>query len=264
MEFFLLTDSSLGAQEFGVAFLRGLDYNSCIMKKFLCVLLISLLLFSVVLSAAACSGNDSEDLSPSETIARWQKLYTAGDFGIRSKKNPFVEFTFDSGETIRLELYPNVAPLSVNNFITYVQEGFYEGIAFHRIISSAIQWGGYEVKEDKLVYKAATHDPIKGEFKENGFNNTLSHRKGVISMARSSADSATSEVFICPVDVTSYDGKYAAFGRVIDEESMTVVTRIASFDTSSEELYKGDSYSVASDVPETRLTVKKAVLVWDK
>ena len=233
------------------------------MKKVFCVLLISLLLVATALSAAACSA-DTTEASPSETIAQWQKMYTAGEFGIRSKKNPFVEFTFDTDETIRLELYPNVAPLSVDNFITYVKEGFYEGIAFHRIISSAIQWGAYEVKEDRLVYKEATHPAIKGEFKSNGVSNTLSHRKGVISMARSTVNSATSQVFICPVDVTSYDGSYAAFGRVIDEESMTVVTRIASLNTHSEALYQGESYSTASDVPETRVTIKKAVLVWDK
>ena len=161
------------------------------MKKVLCIILISILLIATAISALACSDETSDaatvDPDPIGTIATWQKIYTAGDFGIRNKKDPFVEFTLSTGESIRLELYPTVAPISVENFITYVKEGFYEGTVFHRIIKGQmIQCGGFEIKEDKLVQKNATHDPIKGEFLSNGVANTLAHTRGVLSMARTS------------------------------------------------------------------------------
>ena len=238
------------------------------MKKFLCIILVCLLLIVTALSAASCSDSADSyvDPEPASTIASWQKKYTAGDFGIRNKKDPFVEFTLSTGETIRVELYPGVAPISVDNFITYVKEGFYTGVAFHRIIEKQmIQCGGFEIKDNKYVQKTATHDAIKGEFLANGVNNTLSHTRGVISMARTPAyDSATSQFFICSAVVTGWDGLYAAFGRVIDMESMAVVSRLEKVETGSEALYYGaDAYN-SSDVPVTRVTVKKAVLVWDK
>ena len=248
-------------------------YTITTMRKLLCSILIIVLLLTAVCSFVACAEEKAQGAA-AETIARWQTKYTAGEFGIRSKKNPFVEFVFSTGEIIRLELYPSVAPITVNNFITYVKEGFYEGIAFHRIISSAIQWGGYEVVDDLYTEKAATHPAIKGEFRSNGVNNTLSHVRGVISMARlgdensasmarlDDMNSATSQVFICPVDALGYDGIYAAFGRVIDEESMSVVSRIASLETHGEILYPGTT--VSSDVPVTRITILKATLVWNK
>ena len=230
------------------------------MKKLFCVLLITTLLLSAALCVASCSQKEQPNEALA-TIEGWQKSYTAGTFGIRSKNDPFVEITFGTDETIRLELYPNVAPLSVQNFITYVEEGFYTGIAFHRIITGAIQFGGYELVDGLYTYKEATHPAIKGEFRANGVNNALSHTRGVISMARSTMDSATSQVFICTEDVTSYDGQYAAFGRVIDEESMAVVSRIGKMETHSETMYHGESSSTAMDAPISRLTIKKAVLV---
>ena len=235
------------------------------MKKFICILTVSLLLIATALSAAACAKTPEE--TPAEIIARWETTYSAGDFGIRSKTNPFVEFTLSTDETIRIELYPNVAPISVNNFITYVEEGFYEGTAFHRIIQNQmIQGGGYEIdKDDHYVHKAATHDAIKGEFRNNGIPNNLSHTRGVISMARTNEkDSATSQFFICAATVSSWDGEYAAFGRVIDKESMAVVSRLEKISTGSEALYDGERGSTAANVPVSRITIKKAQLVWDK
>ena len=239
------------------------------MKKILSLLLVILLLLATAFSVAACSEKEPEQ-SAASTIAFWQRAYTAGEFGIRSKRNPFVEFTLNSGETIRVELYPSVAPISVENFITYVKEGFYDGVAFHRIIESAmIQTGGFEFQTDLFAHKAATHEPIKGEFRANGYNNTLSHTKGVISMARTDDyDSATSQFFICAniseSYTTSYDGNYAAFGRVIDEESMTVVSRLEKLPTHTDNLYYDEYPSSQSDVPIAHITIKKASLVWDK
>ena len=230
------------------------------MKKLLCFLLTISLLLGIALCAISCGSEKDDALS---TIETWQQTYTVGAFGIRSKSDPFVEFTLSTGESIRVELYPSVAPRSVENFITYVKEGFYEGVAFHRILEGQmIQCGGFELQDDLYVHKDATHPAIKGEFKANGVNNTLKHTRGVISMARTTVyDSATSQFFICSGSVPSWDGQYAAFGRVIDEESMAVVDRLEKLETHSETLYYGEVASNASDVPVTRVTVKKATLV---
>ena len=235
------------------------------MKKFICILSICFLLALTAFSATACKKAPEE--TPAETIARWQSTYTAGDFGIRSKSNPFVEFTLNTGETIRVELYPNVAPISVANFVTYVEEGFYEGTAFHRIKEGQmVQGGGFTIdKDDHYVHKDATHDAIKGEFRNNGVPNNLLHTRGVISMARTSlADSATTQFFFCADAVPGWDGDYAAFGRVIDKESMAVISRLEKVSTGIEALYYGEQGSTASDVPVTRVTIKKATLVWDR
>lgn len=247
------------------------------MKKIICFVLALFLLTWAAISAVACSdkngsagdfafSGDYVDDDPAATIAKWQATYTAGDFGIRNKKDPFVEFTLSTNESIRVELYPNIAPISVNNFITYVTEGFYPGTAFHRILEGQmIQCGGFVLKEDKYVEKDATHDPIKGEFSANGVTNNLKHLRGVISMARTKVmDSATTQFFICSGTVSGWDGAYAAFGRVIDKESMDVVSRLEKLETHSENIYYGEDAQLSSDVPVTRVTIKNAVLVWDK
>ena len=232
------------------------------MKKIFCFALILSVLLTTALCAACGEDKNSSDEALA-TIQNWQNTYTAGEFGIHSKSNPFVEITLDTEETIRLELYPTVAPRSVENFITYVREGFYEGVAFHRIIQGMmIQTGGFEVKEDAYVHKDPTHAAIKGEFYANGVNNTLAHTRGVISMARTSIkDSATSQFFICSAVYPSLDGQYAAFGRVIDLESMAVVDRLEKLETHDEIIYYGEQGVNSSDVPVARVTIKKAVVV---
>ena len=234
------------------------------MKKTISVLSVLLLIFLSVFSFACCAKKETPDADA--TLKAWQETYTAGAFGIRSKKNPFVQFTFDTEETVRVELYPSVAPISVENFLTYVEEGFYEGTAFHRIMEGQmIQGGGFEIKDNLYVHKDPTRPAIKGEFASNGVNNTLRHTRGVISMARTKAkDSATSQFFFCAGTVPSWDGEYAAFGRVIDEESMSVLSRLEKLTTHAEPLYYGAEGSSSSDVPVTRLTIKSVLLIWNQ
>lgn len=133
----------------------------------------------------------------------------------------------DGGE-ISLELYPDLAPETVENFVELAEDGFYDGTVFHRVIENfIIQGGGYDenLKEQKT-------SSIKGEFSENGFENSLSHVRGVISMARTQdKDSATSQFFIVQTDSPHLDGKFAAFGRVT--EGMDIVDEIASVRTGS-------------------------------
>lgn len=123
------------------------------------------------------------------------------------------KITMESGSTITLELYPEVAPITVENFVSLVKEGFYNGLIFHRVIAGFMIQGG----DPMGIGIGGSGKNIKGEFKANGVDNNLSHERGVISMARSQMfDSASSQFFICHADASFLDGQYAAFGRVID------------------------------------------------
>lgn len=140
--------------------------------------------------------------------------------------NPIVRITMDSGKVIRLELYPETAPITVENFLDLVKKGFYNGLTFHRIISGFMIQGG---DPDGNGMGGPGHS-IKGEFKSNGVDNPLKHEKGVISMARSmDPNSAGSQFFIMHEAAPHLDGQYAAFGKVI--EGMDVVDEIASVET---------------------------------
>ena len=120
-----------------------------------------------------------------------------------------------------IELYRDIAPISVDNFVNLVKNHYYDGIVFHRIIKGFMaQVGGYYLDEEKRELTEAKKSPsIKGEFNSNGFKNDLLHKKGVLSMARTMVkDSASSQIFICTADAPHLDGEYAAFGKVVDEE----------------------------------------------
>lgn len=137
-------------------------------------------------------------------------------------KNPMVTITMADGGVIKAELYPDVAPNTVNNFVSLVKRGFYDGLIFHRVIRGFMIQGGDPDGN-------GTGGPgygIKGEFAQNGVKNDLRHTAGVLSMARSMMpDSAGSQFFIMHKDAPHLDGAYAAFGKVI--EGMDVVDRIA-------------------------------------
>ncbi len=131
--------------------------------------------------------------------------------------NPIVTITMEDGGVMKLELYPEIAPNTVNNFISLVKKGFYNGLIFHRVISGFMIQGG-------CPDGRGTGGPgysIKGEFSGNGFANDLKHSRGVLSMARSMRpDSAGSQFFIMHRDSPHLDGQYAAFGKLIDGEDV--------------------------------------------
>ena len=137
-----------------------------------------------------------------------------------------VRIEMKNGGIIDIELYPEVAPISVKNFEKLVSEGFYDGIIFHRVIEGFMIQGG-----DPLgMGYGGSDENIKGEFLANGVKNTLSHTRGVVSMARSQdPNSASSQFFICHEDATFLDGNYAAFGKVVN--GMDVVDAIAEVET---------------------------------
>ena len=136
--------------------------------------------------------------------------------------NPIVTITMESGDTIRLELYPEVAPISVNNFISLVKKNFYDGLIFHRVIKGFMIQGGCP---DGTGMGGPGYS-IKGEFAMNGVENNLKHTEGVLSMARAmNPNSAGSQFFIMHKNSPHLDGQYAAFGKGI--EGMDVVNKIA-------------------------------------
>lgn len=137
-------------------------------------------------------------------------------------KNPIVTITMENGDQIKLELYPNIAPESVNNFISLINKKYYDGLIFHRVIRGFMIQGGCP---DGTGMGGPGYN-IKGEFSQNGVDNTLKHTEGVLSMARSmNPDSAGSQFFIMHKNSPHLDGGYAAFGKVT--EGMDVVNKIA-------------------------------------
>lgn len=153
--------------------------------------------------------------------------------------NPKVKFTLASGDTLTAELYPDTAPISVENFLKLVDAGFYNGLTFHRIIPGFMIQGGCP-KGD------GTGGPgwqIKGEFSKNGVANNLKHTRGVLSMARAAnPDSAGSQFFIMHKAAPHLDGSYAAFGKVIEGDD--VIDKVAYVETDY------------SDRPKKRVVIK--------
>lgn len=138
-------------------------------------------------------------------------------------KKPIVTIEMENGDTIKIELYPKKAPETVNNFISLIEAKFYDGLIFHRTIPGFMAQGG----DPNGTGTGGPGYSIFGEFKENGFNNEISHVRGVISMARSMLpNSAGSQFFIVTDDSIFLDGKYAAFGSVI--QGMEVVDKIVN------------------------------------
>lgn len=140
--------------------------------------------------------------------------------------NPIVTFEMENGGIMKAELYPEIAPNTVNNFISLVKQGFYDGLIFHRVIAGFMIQGG----DPEGTGMGGPGYGIKGEFAQNGVANDLKHTAGVLSMARSMMpNSAGSQFFIMHKDAPHLDGAYAAFGKII--EGMDVVNAIAEVNT---------------------------------
>ncbi len=136
--------------------------------------------------------------------------------------NPIATLTMNDGGVIKIELYPDIAPITVDNFVKLCNEGFYDGLIFHRVIKGFMIQGG----DPEGTGMGGPGYSIKGEFEQNGVKNDLKHTEGVISMARSAdPDSAGSQFFIMHKTSPHLDGAYAAFGKTI--EGMDVVNKIA-------------------------------------
>ena len=214
------------------------------MKKFLC------LFFSVsliLMSFASCSDDKSENQDNSNnsqgtTLVAEQN--TPADSTIRKNTVHHVEMTIRNYGTVKIELYPDEAPLSVGNFIELAKSGFYDGVGFHRLDKDFVLQGGDPDGDGA----GGSDKQIKGEFASNGVQNNISHKRGVISMARTpDPDSASSQFFICLEDSTFLDGNYAAFGHVT--EGLEVLDAVASVAT------------YPNDMPCKKVVIKKMSIV---
>lgn len=141
-------------------------------------------------------------------------------------QNPIVTITMENGDVMKAELYPDIAPISVNNFISLINKGYYDGLIFHRVIRGFMIQGGCP----QGTGMGGPGYSIKGEFAQNGFQNDLKHTEGVLSMARSMMpNSAGSQFFIMHKTSPHLDGAYAAFGKIT--EGMDIVNKIAETPT---------------------------------
>ncbi|MCR4897536.1 MAG: peptidylprolyl isomerase [Lachnospiraceae bacterium] len=171
------------------------------------------------------------------------------------KQNPIVTITMENGGVIKAELYPEIAPNTVNNFLSLIGKGFYDGVIFHRVIEGFMIQGG----DPEGTGMGGPGYCIKGEFSQNGFPNDLKHTPGVLSMARTNIpDTAGSQFFIMHKNSPFLDGSYAAFGKVI--EGMEVVEAIATTATDGNDRPKevqkmksvtAETFGVTYPEPET-------------
>lgn len=137
-------------------------------------------------------------------------------------QDPIITFEMENGDIMKAELYPKTAPNTVNNFISLIKKGYYDGLTFHRVIKGFMLQGGCP----EGTGMGGPGYSIKGEFSQNGFSNELKHTAGILSMARTMVpDSAGSQFFIMHQDSPHLDGAYAAFGKIT--EGMEVVNKIA-------------------------------------
>lgn len=150
-------------------------------------------------------------------------------------KNPIVTFEMENGDVFKAELYPEIAPNTVKNFISLINHNFYDGVIFHRVIKGFMIQGG----DPEGIGIGGPGYAIKGEFSANGFKNDLKHERGVLSMARSMMpDSAGSQFFVMHKDSPHLDGEYAGFGKVI--EGIEIIDKIAEAKTNRQDKPKKD------------------------
>ena len=197
------------------------------------------LIITAILSLAliGCSTSNKTSKEETNTVSNDNKeIYLSKETEKKEgDKNLVATIEMEDGKIIKLELYPEIAPNTVRNFISLANSKFYDGLIFHRVISGFMIQGG----DPEGTGMGGPDYSIYGEFTNNQFENTLLHTKGVISMARSNdKNSAGSQFFIMHGDTPSLDGDYAAFGKVI--EGMDVVDSIAKVETGSDDRPKKD------------------------
>ncbi|WP_412766053.1 peptidylprolyl isomerase [Shouchella miscanthi] len=206
------------------------------------LIVLSLLVF------AACGTSEGENVDDdAQTAGASNETATEGvpEVPVEADDTPIATIEMEDGGEITVELYPEIAPISVNNFVALAEDGFYDGLRFHRIIEGFMIQGG----DPNGNGSGGPGYSIKGEFESNGVENDLSHEPGVLSMARSQGmDTAGSQFFIVHGDATYLDGDYAAFGKVID--GMDIVDQIATVDKQGESPVAGQEQVIQSIVIE--------------
>ena len=223
--------------------------GGCVMKKTLRILC-CVLAAAALLCLASC-GSDQNNAAkaknePTNTPTQAKKAENSpvpvtGELSQGSCK---VLFTMSDGQTFTIQCEPEYAPETVENFLSLVNSGFYDGLTFHRVLDNFVAQGG----DPSGNGTGGSQTKIHGEFSENGFTqNTLTHKRGSVAMARSSApDSASSQFYICYTDLPSLDGKYAVFGTVT--EGMEVIDSFLSIARDS------------SGMPSTPITIELSLI----
>ena len=222
-----------------------------------------------MLALAGCGKDEAKDSEPkpTEQTSTDKETEKEKDMGQETKNSDLINIriTLTNDKQIEAELYPEIAPESVENFVNLVNEKFYDGLIFHRVISGfMIQGGGFDESFYDGNFNAKEADTIKGEFASNGFKNDLKHTRGVLSMARANdPNSASSQFFIMHQDAPHLDGQYAAFGKVT--KGIEVVDEIAEGKTTAlegEVLYMGNKYpQQMTDVPATPVVIKTIEII---
>jgi len=191
----------------------------------------------------------TKTVEPSKEVKTQTKTITEKG---ANDKNPIVTIVMQDGSTIKIELYPDIAPNTVRNFVSLVHSGYYNGLIFHRVIPGFMIQGG----DPDGTGMGGPGYSIRGEFSANNFNNTLKHERGVISMARSAdSDSAGSQFFIMVKANSALNGQYAAFGKVT--EGMEMVDKIVSVETDTSDKPKKDQKMKAVTVDTFGVTYGK-------
>ncbi len=221
------------------------------MKKIVCILL-CVFIFTGIFTG--CEKSHKYTLSDGSTVTvkggkvKCRVKQEDGKMISADSENVKVKVQMESGDVFVLELYPQYAPVTVQNFLDLVDDGFYDGLTFHRIIPGFVAQGG----DPEGTGMGGSGENIKGEFKSNGYGaNTLKHNRGAVSMARAmDKDSASSQFFICLDDANYLDGDYAAFGNVV--YGMENVDKLAEVATD------------ASDKPLSPVVMEKLTIITDE
>lgn len=198
------------------------------------VMLLSTLVFVVFAGGCVSSAEKKVETAPKVVEKVEPPKVVKTEKGVNDK-NPMVTIEMEDGSIIKVELYPEIAPNTVRNFVSLVQSGYYNGLIFHRVIPGFMIQGG----DPDGTGMGGPGYSIAGEFSENGFNNALKHERGVISMARSGQpNSAGSQFFIMVKDSSFLDTEYAAFGKVT--EGLAIADKIVSVETEQADPNKKD------------------------
>ena len=202
-------------------------------KKISIIVLLTILVFSLA-SCKNVETTTSTTDNPSTTTTTDNPSTTT------SSNNPQIVMHISNGKDMYFELYPEIAPITVANFLKLIDDNYYEDIVFHRIIENfMIQAGGYKVEDyedtgQKMLIQKLAKEKITGEFSANGIENNIKHVPGVLSMARANDyNSGSTQFFICVSESKHLDGNYAAFGMALDNESIENAIEISKIPTMS-------------------------------
>ncbi len=236
------------------------------LKRILCLTLALSMLAISGCGNGAVKKDESEKTEQTETEKQTDENEKENEMdNNKSADTVNIKITLANGKEIEAELYPKIAPKTVDNFVDLINKHFFDGLIFHRVINGfMIQGGGFDESFYDGNFNSKETDTIKGEFTSNGFKNDLKHTRGVLSMARTNdPNSGSSQFFIMHQDAPHLDNQYAAFGKVT--KGIEVVDEIAECKTialNGEVLYMGKNYpQQMTDVPETPVVIKTVEII---